>query len=223
VTPDVRNRLRTRLEAALAALDAGDDAAVRGHLQAFADDGEAEVLADVSTIVGWMRAGVAALDLDDRLSRAAGTELPDLVGRLDAVIRTSEAAALQTLDLVETGQKEVERVVAALSTIPGEQRAVMAECAARLRANFAALAEAQAYQDLNGQTIGKVIRLLRGVEASLVALLEHAGLSAQVADGAGDDDGEGRRCNGTGPRIAGVDAPGVSQQEADDLLSDLGF
>lgn len=211
-----RDNLRERLTDVLEALDAGDDLRVHGCLRSLAEAGEAEVLSEVSAIIRWMRAGVDALSIDQQLSRAAATDLPDLVGRLDAVIHSSEAAALRTLDLVEQGQAELQTLrAAAASNAPS----VMADSCESLRRCLSAIAEAQSYQDLNGQTIKKAIHLLGGVEDALVAVLAHAGIGMEPAN----DEPAKDPLAGRGPRIAGLDPAAVSQSEADDLLSNLGL
>ncbi len=161
-----------------------------------------------------LQAEMQALHLDSRLARVAA-EIPDARSRLDAVIQLTEDAATQTLDLVEDSRNYVLRLQEL-----GEQDAnwrEVVEVAAALRRNLTDLSAAQAYQDLSGQIIRRVIGLVGTMEQTLTELLELAGIEPLEAPA--PTEGELM-----GPVAGRADKhKAASQADADDLLSDLGL
>ena len=82
----------------------------------------------------------------------------------------------------------------------------------RIRHNLTEIALTQSYQDLTGQIIRRVAGIVRRVHEGFGAL----GLPPPEEPGLPD--------NGlAGPAVAGLDRHAVSQDAADDLLSDLGL
>ncbi|MBL6749025.1 MAG: protein phosphatase CheZ [Nevskia sp.] len=170
------------------------------------------------------------LGLDSRLVRLAGTDIPDACERLDHVVRLGEDAAHRTLDMVEDGRRIADQLRAAsehLRGMPAEGGAALltnlaaaaesvAAGEARLRATLTVLAQAQEYQDLSGQVIGRVIRLVRDVEAGLIELLVAGGLqSAAHLPISGD--------GAVGSAEPARSIQPADQADADRLLAGLGF
>lgn len=161
-----------------------------------------------------LQAEMQALQLDSRLARVAA-EIPDARSRLDAVIQLTEDAATQTLDLVEDSRSYVVRLQE-LAEQDADWREV-GEVAAALRRNLTDLSAAQAYQDLSGQIIRRVIGLVGSMEQTLTELMELAGIEPVEAPAAA----EGELM---GPVAGRADKhKAASQADADDLLSDLGL
>lgn len=116
----------------------------------------------------------------------SSTNIPDAIIKLSAVLAETSEASTKVLDLVESQQKIVrqgERCLAELEQAAKGGGAVPAsaalECVARCRAlNTAMLAVshdiviAQEFQDLCGQKIKKVLRLVCDIECYLKALLQ---------------------------------------------------
>ena len=209
-----REALATGARDLLAAIEAGSDDDIRAALLALKPAAEKSLLVDVAQITRGLHEGLSRLALDAPLAKAADRDLPDMCSRLEAVIHMSEDAAMRTLDLTEAGKAEL-RLIEAIQ--PNAD--LVRTATARLRGHLNGIAEAQAYQDLCGQTIKKVIGLLREVENALAALLAHAGIDAARVVGAPVVDSVTR---GHGPRLAGLDV-GASQGDADKLLEDLGL
>lgn len=203
-----REDLRRAVVDLLVALDSGDADSVAVRLGALRPFADRRMLGDLAEIAGHLQGGLRSLALDGPLVQAADRDLPDACSRLDAVVRTSEDAALRTLDLVDACRDEIDALDPALPAVP------------RLRDHLRGMAEAQAYQDLTGQTILKVIEVVRETEKALLALLRHAGVGLPDAAATSDTSDPLR---GQGPRVAGVDGAGATQQDADQWLSDLGL
>jgi len=174
----------------------------------------------------------------------AGRDMPDARLRLDHVLKLTEDAAHRTLDLVERSGPLADRMAkdaaaliepirqareayrgSGVESLLGRVETLLA-CAARdgdvVRANLAEVLMAQSYQDLSGQIIRTVIKLVVELERTLSHFSELAGeraaggpdtAAAQVANG-----------NGYGPAIPNVSMDAVGEQEdVDALLAKMGM
>ncbi len=150
------------------------------------------------------------LDGDGRLRRAV-VDLPDARGRLNAVAQLMEEAAHKTLDLVEVAQRDVRK----LKTHTDPEVAAVAES---LSQTFVQLAETQGFQDLSGQIIARVHRILESMQDGLQDLIARAGLAPPTLE-----DGTPEEAL-AGPQVAGLERDDTaSQDDADALLQDLGL
>ena len=182
------------------ALQAEDDGAAAEALSALAALDAAQLRVRVARLAQVLHERTAALP-----SQVAGALEPgsaslsntEAVQSLDHVVELTEQAAHRTLDLVEQGRVLVD----CLDSTPDHATACV-----ELRGIFNELTLTQSYQDLSGQILKRVRDLLTGLEHSLNAL-------------AGTDEG----LTATGPGVPGVDKRRSSQDEADDLLAELGL
>lgn len=155
-----------------------------------------------------------SLHLDSRLAKAAA-EIPDACSRLDAVIELTEEAATKTLDLVEESRGHVLRLQELAAS--GDGSPEVGEHASALRKNLTDLSTAQAYQDLSGQIIRRVMGMVGNLERTLAELMELAGIEPVEVES--PEEGEL-----LGPVAGRTDNHGAaSQADADDLLSNLGL
>jgi len=164
-------------------------------------------------------------------------EVPDACERLSYVRRMTEQAAMRVLDLVEPGRDAAEQVrrqgedlsemlqrqalsedltlerARSMLKLCASYAAKAAAFAAREKEMHAEIMQAQDFQDLSGQVINKVVRLLQGAEAPLQELLvaEPAVGVAAPEPGAAE--------------LVGVQTPdkALQQDDVDDLLASLGF
>ena len=199
---DDRQTVIACLHAALDALEADDHSAWRAH---------------VDELIQWrtqpLVQGLARLarELDQALGNggasADGASLPEACARLEHVVRMSEDASHQTLDLIQ-------ECGVLLGTLPASSiDADVQATIAGIRARLSEMTAAQGYQDLTGQIIRRVVQLVRTV---------HAGLgeasSASIAS-----EPLHLSSHGYGPSQAGIDAPAATQDDANQLLSSLGL
>lgn len=178
---------------------------------------------------------VVQLGADGRLQRMAD-EIPDARERLQHVGQLTETAAHRVLGLVETAQPAClqwqadagalsERLQAALDTpgltpalaqLLGDARAMAEQSAATAATQHTTLTEimlSQDFQDLSGQVIQKVVRIITETEDQLLGLLlRHAPLQAS--------DLHDRSHELQGPQVTGK---ALEQGDVDDLLASLGF
>jgi len=165
-------------------------------------------------------------------------EMPDACERLTYVRKMTEQAAMRVLDLVEPGRDAAEQVrrqgedlsemlqrqalseeltlerARSMLKLCASYAAKAAVFAAREKEMHAEIMQAQDFQDLSGQVINKVVRLLDGAQAPLHALvgeLPAANLPAAAVESSAD--------------LAGVQTPdkALKQDDVDDLLASLGF
>lgn len=191
--------------------------------------GQDQFYAGVARLTRNLHEGLRELGLDSRLSRFAGSEIPDACNRLDYVVQLTEDAAHRTLDLVDEARAVADELVdvrlhmAQLQQEPGVAgvqlqgpELAVEDAERRLRQVLTALAQAQEYQDLSGQMIRRVIGLVRKVETALLELLGAGGIQL------GGDLPITPAANGLpGPALPGAAA--ADQDDADKLLASLGF
>lgn len=195
---DERAALVDTLHAALAALEAGDDAGWRSN---------------VDELIQWrtqpLVQGLVKLARELELALGAGpgsgASLPEACLRLEHVVRVSEQASHHTLDLVQDCRT-------LLGTLPDANTSEQAATIVAIRSRLSEMTAAQGYQDLTGQIIRRVVELVRAV---------HAGLGGCVAEA-------GERplqfsAHGHGPAVVGIDAAPATQEDANSLLSSLGL
>ena len=198
-----RNALALRLQEALDALESGDETAWRQRIDGLVALRTQPMMSGLSRLAREL--GQALGELPTVPSEAG--ELDDACARLDHVVAMTEQATHRTLDLAE----ECRGLTAHLheGTLPAEEQQQVLE---RIRHNLTEIALTQSYQDLTGQIIRRVAGIVRRVHEGFGAL----GLPPPEEPGLPD--------NGlAGPAVAGLDRHAVSQDAADDLLSDLGL
>lgn len=181
-----------------------------------------------------------------RRASSAGKEMPDARVRLDHVLKLTEDAAHRTLDLVERSGPLAERLsvdaVALIDPIRQARAAYTGSCVAELllrveeflgrvqrdgssvRANLAEVLMAQSYQDLSGQIIRTVIKLVAELERTLAHFSELAGEAGAGAEQGAVAAQAASNSNGFGPAVPGLTTGAVGEQgDVDDLLADLGM
>jgi len=179
-----------------------------------------------------------------RQASSAGKEIPDARVRLDHVLKLTEEAAHRTLDLVERSCPLADRVavdaVALIEPIREARAAyrgtgveallgrvedyltTVQRDGSQVRANLAEVLMAQSYQDLSGQIIRTVIKLVVELERTLSRFAELSGEGeAGKASAASAPASDG---HGFGPAVPGVTTGAVGvQEDVDDLLARMGM
>ena len=199
-TPSDKAVLAQRLQSALSALESGDETAWRQELAALTALGSQPMIASLGRLAREL--GQALGELPTVPSEAG--ELDDACARLDHVVAMTEQATHRTLDLAEQCR-----------TLAGQLRdgglsEDQGHLVDQIRHNLTEMALAQSYQDLTGQIIRRVVGIVRRVHEGFGAL----GLPPEAPR---NDPAL------AGPALSGIDTHGVSQVDADDLLSDLGL
>ena len=182
--------------------------------------------------------------LDSRISSLAAEDIPDARERLKHVIKMTNDAADRTLNAVEESiplceglfnrstelkhswerfqRKEMQAdEFRALSKQIAFYIDSTAEQASSIKGNLNDVLMAQDFQDITGQIIQRVIKLVEEVENGLVNLIKLS--SRKVSSDAEKQPDDKNKLEG--PQIPGLESEDavMAQDDVDDLLSSLGF
>lgn len=225
-----------RLETARAlqaAIERGDVEQERLLTDRLSEDRYRAIRSELSNLTQEIQRVLGRARVADHMSRLARHELPQAHTRLQQVLEMTEEAANQTLQAVEDALPVSVRVGQAATQLldrwPSgrsmrrdfklEIRDVLRrliEDASLLRARLSDVLVAQGYQDLTGQIIHPVIRLVAELENQLAGADDGGPEPSRITE---RDDRAGN-----GPAIRGFEpADSVSgQDDVDDLLSQFG-
>ena len=239
-TIPLREEFGATIAALSDALAAGDEALFYAELDTLLQRRERMMFLDLRKLTGDLQSALQRFRVDSRLADLAEKDVPNARLRLDHVLKLTDEAAHRTLDLVEKSGPLAERTARSAEELvePWQRfrdRKIAVEDFHRMvrdmdaflqatrsdmetvRVNLSEVLVAQGYQDLTGQIIRGVMKLVTELEIALVDLVR---LSRSRGSRAVSD--ETRR--GFGPPIPGINSgPSVSgQQDVDALLSGLG-
>lgn len=233
--------------AALAgALAAGNERLFLNELDALVKRREQSLFGDLRKLATGLHTALVRFSIDSRLIDMAEKEVPDARHRLDHVLKLTDEAAHRTMDLVEQSGPLAERTAKQADELVVLWRRFRSRSIAvdefrdmiqrmdgflesartdmdKVRGNLAEVLLAQGYQDISGQIIRGVMKLVGELETALVELVRLSTAGSDSRKTAGSVNDETRR--GFGPAVPGVDhGPAVSgQQDVDALLSGLGM
>ena len=221
-------------------LEAGDSAAADSTIERLSADRECTLIREIGRLTRDLHEAINGFLLDARIGELVEREIPDASERLNYVITMTEKAANTSLAAVETSLPLAQELGNRAGSLAGdwsrfqqrdlsveEFRVLSSELAgflqtarghsAELHSKLSEVLMAQDFQDLTGQVIRQVIKLIRDVEDKLVRLIRISGSKVAPADHA--------NTKPMGPVIPGLDQGEVvsGQDDVDDLLSSLGF
>jgi chemotaxis protein CheZ len=232
------------IEALADALAANDDALFQATLDALMRRRENTLFGELRKLTGDLQTALERFRVDARLIDLAEKEMPNAKHRLDHVLKLTDEAAHRTMDLVEQSVPLAERTAREASSIIGGWRRFRArdiqveefktlvrqmdhflEVALvdmdTVRNNLAEVMMTQGYQDLSGQIIRGVMKLVGELEVALAELVRLT--KGHASEAFVQDDENATR--GFGPAVPGIkNGPAVSgQQDVDSLLAGLGM
>lgn len=174
--------------------------------------------------------------------------IPDAQERLSHVIKLTEESAHSTMTAVEQAMPKVSDIeLQAKQIISDLDRYLLQqddtdgldplvsdldkvlqqviENTSFISRNLSDILMAQSYQDITGQVIQRVINLVQDVELSLVDIIKSTGVTIDASTKSASNNNSDDNKNGFGPAVPGVTKGEVmqSQEDVDDLLSNLGF
>jgi chemotaxis protein CheZ len=229
--PDFASRYRGNLAQLNHAFAAGDEAAFQAALDDLAGGEQVGVMADVMKLSESLHDALTRFRADSRIAALANKDIPDARLRLDHVLAMTEDAANKTLDLIERSVPLVSATVRNANTMMdslddrshNEIRVFLDETRGNfeaVRVNLSEVMLTQSFQDLTGQILRGVQRLIVEVEGALAELTRITGVSYQTATtmvGTGTVALEG-------PAIPGVTQNAITDQsDVDDLIAGLGI
>ena len=230
-------RYRSHVTELLGALDANDEAAFRGAFERLRDQLKIERNPELKQISDRAQSALRRFREDARLEVLADQEVPDARRRLAHVVKLTEEAAHRTLDLVEQSSPLIQRMsheaaqlieewglhgsreLAVKTMWPERAQETMERAvrdADRVRRYLSQMLLAQGYQDLSGQIIGSVIRLVNELELVLGQLVVLAyGDETRKMPALTLEKMQAMAAGHMGPRVPGVNDVQVMTGQAD--------
>ncbi len=236
----------------LACAEAGQEEQVNQMLDELSTQRETELYIRLGKLTRDFHEALSEFSSDSRLAKITGDEISDARERLHFVVNKTQEAAELTMTQVENSIPLCNSLIAVSEELSAswkkltskEMKAeefrelskkikVFLETANKdgkaLKANLNEVLMAQDFQDITGQVIYKVIKLVEDVELSLVGLVKLASehLSVESSSDKNKEQGKDKgKSTLDGPVVPGVndmEATVSGQDEVDDLLSSLGF
>jgi chemotaxis protein CheZ len=241
-----------RLELAkrlVAEIEADEEQKVTDTLRELAREtacGNEALFNEVGQLTRELHEAIKNFALDGEIAEIVKVDMPDAADRLKYVIDTTESAAHQTINSVEAMMDVSQRLrrqsdelhtqwskflgrdlaFEDFKKMSGELKEFLEQSGADARMLHDSMNEilmAQGVQDITGQIIKKVIKLVQDVEGRLIDLVKLAGDMHTSRD---DTDLQKKKmAQEDGPAVPGVTQSDVvnGQDDVDDLLSSLGF
>ena len=236
---DIDERLQ-QARALVIALEAGNETEASQILEGLTNRQGNELFLELGRLTRELHEAINDFVNDSRIADLAEREMPDASERLNYVISMTERSANTSLNAVEASlplanelgckadalfsdwtrfrerQLPIEEF-RVLSYELGDFLQTVTGHAGQLHSKLSEVLMAQDFQDLTGQIIRQVIKLIHDVESKLVQLVRISG--SQLPEKKKEPS------KLEGPVIPGVDQGDVlgGQDDVDDLLSSLGF
>jgi len=201
----------------------GDEQALAKALMKFEGVRSAAITTQVRRIANDMKCALDHFHADARLLELAQKQMPDARLRLAHVLKLTDDAAHRTLDLVERSApladhaaQEAQRLIASQQEGNTAFVKMIATSMAIVRSNLAEVLMAQGFQDLSGQIIRSVMKLIQDLDVALSELLHLTGPDPAAINA--------HPAGVQGPQVPGIPSPSAvdGQQDVDALLSQLG-
>jgi chemotaxis protein CheZ len=228
---------RVWVEAMHSALSSHDPQAFSAALAGFNSVQNSTVMTSVRKVTGDLQAALERFRCDSRLVDLAERQVPDARLRLAHVLKLTDDAAHHTMDLVDqscplvdTIAREAEKLqlllkrpLAADEGLRSEFERFLTQTLTHMKTVRARLADvllAQGYQDLSGQIIRGVMKLVDELEVALGDMVRIGEFEP-----IGDLAGASVQMQAHGPVVPGVEHGQVvnGQQDVDAMLSGLGM
>jgi len=210
------------------------------------DSNPGDLFQEVGRLTRELHEAINGFVLDTTMAEMVQVDIPDATERLQYVIETTETAAHQTLTAIEEALPVSERLkskaehlnqqwgrflqremkVDDFKALSGELSEFLqntAQDSNELHDKMNEIMMAQGFQDITGQIIKKVIKLVQDVESRLIHLVKLAGNAHTSKND--EQIRKQKMAEEDGPVVPGVTQSQVvsGQDDVDDLLSSLGF
>lgn len=227
------------------ALETGNEGQFFATLDDIVRRRERTLFAELHKLTSDLQSALDRFSLDSRLVDLAEKEVPDARHRLEHVLKLTDEAAHLTMDLVERSGPLAERTARSAAEVAELWRQFRARKIAvqdfrrmldsmdaflasapedmeQVRGNLTEVLMAQGYQDISGQIIRGVMKLVGELEVALANLVRLSDPSGARSGTVVELDAQRR---GYGPAVPGVDHGNVAnaQTDVDELLSGLGM
>jgi len=235
-------------KALVASLESGNDEEARTHLDRLSLISENNLFKEIGRLTRDLHETLNNFHIDNRLTALAAQEIPDAKDRLEYVLALTADAANKTMDTVEKGIKITDAIkdeagslnvgwtkvhhkeldAAEFRTLCSTTEKFISSTATdsiELHDLLNQALMAQDFQDLTGQVIQRVIKMVHDVEESMVETIKMFGAMSEYHDAVDEGKKADRDSGSTGPTIHTENRDDIvtSQDDVDDLLSSLGF
>lgn len=193
------------------AIAIGDNESADTAIQAMLQKGQGDLFKEVGKITRKLHDSIRSFKeaVDPKLKDLTTTDMPDAIDKLHFVIEKTEEAANKTMSIVEKYILNMDDLANHIRNIkePEESVAFLKDFKNQLEDDLTEIITTQSYQDLTGQTIKKVIKLVGEIEAELIRLIKSFGVKIDTAKVTEEE----------------MTPEKVSQAGVDDLLKEFGF
>jgi len=233
-------------KAMVASYEAGNNDEAQKSLDCLTGSNESHLFKEIGKLTRELHETLHNFNLDNRLTAMAAQEIPDAKDRLEYVLSLTADAANKTMDAVEKGMSITTEIkdnagvlnegwlnvrdkkldgaeFRKLCTSTEEYMSSTAEKSIELHTLLHDALMAQDFQDLTGQVINRVIKVVHDVEESLVETIKTFGDMPGYKEAM--EESQKYKKDLAGPAIKAEERDDVvqSQDDVDDLLSSLGF
>lgn len=209
-TADPRYALFDEMVGFMNAIAVQDYEKAESAIQSILKKGQNDLFREVGKVTRKLHDSIRSFKeaLDPKLKDMAVTEMPNAVDQLNVVIERTEAAANKTMGIVEKYILIMDELASHIRNLkePEESVKYMKTFKAGLEDDLTEILTTQSFQDLTGQTIKKVIKLVGSVEEELVKLITTFGVKPELRSA--EDTSASEK---------------VSQEDVNELLKDFGF
>lgn len=179
-------------------------------IQSIMSKGQSDLFKEVGKVTRKLHDAIRSFKeaIDPRLKDMAVTEMPTAIDKLQFVIDKTEEAANKTMGIIEKYILSMDDLASHIRNLrePEESVSYLKDFKNRLEDDLTEILTAQSFQDITGQTIKKVIKLVGDIEEELVKLIATFGVKVE----------EKKKAEVVAPEK-------VSQADVDDLLKEFGF
>ena len=209
-TADPRYALYDEMVGFMNAISVQDYEKADGAIQGILKKGQNDLFQEVGKVTRKLHDSIRSFKeaLDPKLKDMAVTDMPNAVDQLKVVIEKTEAAANKTMGIVEKYILTMDELASHIRSLkePEESVKYLKTFKSGLEDDLTEILTTQSFQDLTGQTIKKVIKLVGDIEEELVKLITTFGVKTDLRS------------------VENVTAPEkVSQEDVNELLKDFGF
>ncbi len=156
-------------------------------------------------------------------TQKANNAFQEASDQLDAIVRATEQATDQIMDLTEKNQKRMQEIRALLKDIGDDKkREKISQLLNEAESDSMGIVAACSFQDITGQRIRKVVSAMKSIEDKLLTLLVSAGVKMKGREQGKDAASVDKETRKAMDMLKGPQE-GVSQDSVDSLLEDLGL
>ncbi|KJR43148.1 Chemotaxis phosphatase, CheZ [Candidatus Magnetoovum chiemensis] len=234
---DIINVVIDDVQKLVQALSSGNVDDVIRYIEALSSHGEKELFDEVGKLTRKIHDSVNDFKtmLDPRLKTIAQNEMSEATDRLQWVIDKIDEAANKTISLAERTQSRIEGLSDSVKTLEDclMQNGISSEkeitaisnirtCLSEVDNDLIDVMVTQEFQDITGQILKKVIKLVSELEGQLVQMVKAFGSKGDAQQPI-DKEQTSAQKELPGPQIKTGENVVSNQEDVDALLSELGF